>query len=102
LSFLSPSAQKTSLCLRHAIWRKSVPKWIIFGIPESLHADHGSDFTSEHIDQLCVDLKIRLINSTVGCSQGRGKIERLSYNKILVYFKAFPIYNKIICFLSPL
>ena len=47
LSFLSPSAQKTSLCLRHAIWRKSDPKWIIFGIPETLYTDHGSDFTSE-------------------------------------------------------
>ena len=76
LSFLSPSAQKTSLCLRHAIWRKSDPKWIIFGIPETLYADHGSDFTSEHIDQVCVDLKIRLIHSTVGCPRGRGKIER--------------------------
>ena len=70
LSFLSPSAQKTSLCLRHAIWRKSDPKWIIFGIPETLYADHGSDFTSEHIDQVCVDLKIRLIHSTVGCPRG--------------------------------
>lgn len=76
LSFLSPSAQKTSLCLRHAIWRKSDPKWIIFGIPETLYTDHGSDFTSEHIDQVCVDLKIRLIHSAVGCPRGRGKIER--------------------------
>ncbi|KAJ6634345.1 Transposase for transposon Tn552, partial [Pseudolycoriella hygida] len=76
LSFLSPSAQKTSLCLRHAIWRKSDPNWIIFGIPETLYTDHGSDFTSEHIDQVCIDLKIKLIHSTVGCPRGRRKIER--------------------------
>lgn len=62
LSFLSSSTQKTSLCLRHAIWCKSDPKWIIFGIPETLYTDHGSDFTSEHIDQVCVDLKIRFIH----------------------------------------
>jgi len=30
LSFLSPSAQKTSLCFRHAIWRKSDPDWNIW------------------------------------------------------------------------
>jgi putative transposase len=76
LSFLSPYAQKTSLCLRHAIWRKSDPKWIIFGIPETLYTDHGSDFTSEHIDQVCVDLKIRLIHSAIDCPRGQGKIER--------------------------
>ena len=36
LSFLSPSAQKTSLCLRQAIWRKQDPNWGIFGIPTML------------------------------------------------------------------
>ncbi len=76
LSFLSPSASKTALCLRHAIWRKPDPKWIIFGVPHTLYTDHGSDFTSEHIGQVCADLKVRLIHSTIGQPRGRGKIER--------------------------
>ncbi|MBA3535680.1 MAG: DDE-type integrase/transposase/recombinase [Tatlockia sp.] len=76
LSFLSPSANKTSLCFRHAIWRKSDPNWGILGIPESFYTDHGSDFTSKHIEQVCIDLKVRLIFSQVGQPRGRGKIER--------------------------
>lgn len=76
LSFLSPSSNKTSLCLRHAIWRKSDSKWPILGVPEILYTDHGSDFTSKHIEQVCIDLKIQLIYSQVGQPRGRGKIER--------------------------
>jgi len=76
LSFLSPSAQKTSLCFRHAIWRKIDPNWSMFGVPESFYTDHGSDFTSKHIEQVCIDLKISLIFSLVGQPRGRGKIER--------------------------
>lgn len=62
--------------MRHVIWRKSDQKWIIFGIPDNLYTDHGSDFTSHHIEQICIDLKIKLTFSTVGCPRGRGKIER--------------------------
>ena len=76
LSFLSPSSIKTSLCLRNAIWRKSDPRWKIMGIPEILYTDHGSDFTSKHIEQVCIDIKTRLIFSQVGQPRGRGKIER--------------------------
>lgn len=76
LSFLSPSAQKTSLCFRHAIWRKPDPDWGILGVPETFYTDHGSDFTSKHIEQVCIDLKIRLIFSQVAQPRGRGKIER--------------------------
>ena len=76
LSFLSPSSEKTALCLRHSIWRKSDPRWCVFGIPETLYTDHGSDFTSNRIEQVCADLKIRMIYSQVGQPRGRGKIER--------------------------
>jgi putative transposase len=72
----APSALQTALALRQAIWRKSVPAWPLCGIPGVLHSDHGSDFTSDHLDQVCVDLHIRLIHSTAGIPQGRGKIER--------------------------
>lgn len=76
LSFLAPSSQKTSLCFRQAIWRKSDPKWEILGVPQAFYTDHGSDFTSKHIEQVCIDLKINLIFSQVGQPRGRGKIER--------------------------
>ena len=66
LSFLSPSANKTSLCLRHAIWRKPDPQWSAFGIPETFYTDHSSDFTSKHIEQVCADLKIQMIYSQIG------------------------------------
>ena len=86
ISFDAPSALQTALALRQAIWRKNNPKWHICGIPEVLYTDHGSDFTSHHIEQVCLDLKIRLIFSTVGQPRGRGKIERffLTVNQMLL------------------
>lgn len=72
----APSALQTSLALRQAIWRKQNPDWPICGIPEVLYVDHGSDFTSKHLDQAAAALRTRLIHSAVARPQGRGKIER--------------------------
>lgn len=77
LSFQAPSALQTSLVFRQAIWRKTEANWRVCGIPEIFYTDHGSDFTSQHIEQVCADLKIQLIFSQVGIPRGRGKIERL-------------------------
>jgi putative transposase len=76
LFFSAPSAIQTSLALRQAIWRKAQPGWHICGIPQVLYTDHGTDFTSKHLEQVAADLKIRLSFSTVGIPRGRGKIER--------------------------
>lgn len=72
----APSAMNTALVLRQAIWRKTEPAWAMCGLPDVLYIDHGSDFTSRHLEYTAVSLKIRLIFSTVGRPQGRGKIER--------------------------
>ena len=72
----APSALNTALALRQAIWRKQNPSWAMCGLPDILHVDHGSDFTSEHLERTAVALHIRTIHSTVGRPQGRGKIER--------------------------
>jgi putative transposase len=76
LSFEPPSILHTSLALRQAIWRKEDPRWIVCGIPDVLYTDHGSDFTSRHLEQVGADLKIRLIFSMPGKPRGRGRIER--------------------------
>lgn len=73
----APSALQTSLALRQAIWRKADPAWPVCGIPDVLYVDHGSDFTSHHLDQVAVDLRIEIVYSTVARPQGRGKVERL-------------------------
>ncbi|MDN5544807.1 MAG: Mu transposase C-terminal domain-containing protein [Rhodococcus sp. (in: high G+C Gram-positive bacteria)] len=72
----APSALGTSLALRQAIWTKADPDWPMCGIPEILYVDHGSDFTSEHLTQVAVDLKFQIVYSAVARPQGRGKIER--------------------------
>ena len=77
ISLDAPSALNTALALRHAIWRKADPEWIVSGIPEQLYVDNGADFISEHIEQACMALKIRLIHSLPGRPRGRGKIERM-------------------------
>ncbi len=77
ISLDAPSALDTALALRHAIWRKADPDWIVSGIPEQLYVDNGADFVSEHVEQACMALKIRLTHSLPGRPRGRGKIERL-------------------------
>ena len=72
----APSALQTALALRQAIWRKDDPAWHVCGIPAVFHVDHGSDFTSRHLEQVAADLKVRLVFSTIGQPRGRGKIER--------------------------
>lgn len=86
LTFSAPSAIQTAPALRQAIWRKSEPGWHVCGIPEILYTDHGSDFTSKHIEQVAAELKIRLVFSAVGRPRGRGKIERFfkSLSQILL------------------
>ena len=77
LFFGSPSILNTSLALRQAIWRKADPSWPVCGIPDVLYVDHGSDFTSNHLDQVAASLRFRIVYSAVARPQGRGKIERL-------------------------
>lgn len=72
----APSALQTSLALRQAIWCKLNPDWPIYGIAETLCVDHGSDFTSEHLEQAADSLRFRLVHSAVARPDGRGKIER--------------------------
>lgn len=73
----APSALNLSLALRQAIWRKPDAAWPMHGLPDALHVDHGSDFTSRHIEEVCADLHVRLFYSAVARPQGRGKVERL-------------------------
>jgi putative transposase len=49
----------------------------VCGIPDVLYVDHGSDFTSQHLEQVAVDLHFQLVYSTIARPQGRGKVERL-------------------------
>jgi DNA invertase Pin-like site-specific DNA recombinase len=69
-------ALQTALALRRAIWRKEDAAWTVCGIPDVLYTDHGSDFISRHIEQVCAELKIRLVFSLPGQPRGRGRIER--------------------------
>jgi putative transposase len=76
LSLNAPSAIQTALALRDAIWRKAEPGWYVCGIPDVFYTDHGSDFTSQHLEQVALDLRMQLVFSTAGVPRGRGKIER--------------------------
>jgi putative transposase len=76
LTFAEPTALTTALALRQAIWRKEDPRWPICGIPSVFYTDHGSDFTSKHMEQVAIDVDIELIFSEKGVPRGRGKIER--------------------------
>jgi putative transposase len=76
VAFEAPSALHTALALRQAIWRKPEPTWQVCGIPGILYTDHSSAFTSQHLEQVCADLKIQPIFALVGQPRGRGRVER--------------------------
>jgi putative transposase len=69
----APSALQTALVLRQAIWRKAEPGWHVCGIPSVFYTDHGSDFTSRHIEQAAADLGIRLVFSLPGHPAAGGR-----------------------------
>lgn len=93
VSFSAPSAIQTALALRQAIWRKPQAGWHICGIPRVLYTDHGSDFTSQHIEQVLAALKIQPVFSTVGRPRGRGKIERFFRSLSQVLLPRLPGYK---------
>ena len=47
------------------------------GVPDSIYVDNGSAFVDAWLLRACAKLGIRLVHSTPGRPQGRGKIERL-------------------------
>jgi putative transposase len=49
----------------------------VCGIPETFYTDHGSDFTSHHLEQVAADLHMALVFSIAGKPRGRGKVERI-------------------------
>jgi putative transposase len=77
LSLHAPSSIQTALALRQAIWRKGDPHWSVCGIPDTFSSDHGSDFTSPHLEQVAADLPMAIVFSTAGKPRGRGKVERV-------------------------
>ncbi|MBO8910639.1 DDE-type integrase/transposase/recombinase, partial [Staphylococcus aureus] len=54
--------------------------------------DHGSDFTSHHMEQVAIDLKINLMFSKVGVPRGRGKIERFFQTVNQTFLEQLPGY----------
>ncbi len=92
LTFAHPTALNTALTLHQAIWRKPDARWRICGIPEIFYTDHGSDFTSHHMEQVCVDLKVQLIFSTAGMPRGRGRIERFFQTVDQLFLHRLPGY----------
>jgi len=107
VSFHAPSAIQTALVLRQAIWRKAIPQWHICGIPATFYTDHGSDFTSHHLEQVSADLTMGLVFSEAGMPRGRGRIERFfrTINQMLLcglpgYTPAGPPHGKTLLTLS--
>jgi putative transposase len=76
VGFTAPAALQTALALRDAIAAKLDPHWHVCGIPATFYTDHGSDFTSRHLEQVAADLPMVLVFSTPGMPRGRGRIER--------------------------
>lgn len=81
-----PSSVRIALALRQSIWRKDEAEWTVCGIPEKFYSDCGSDFLSNHIDQVAIDLKFETIQTEPDDPQGKGRCERffLTVNEMLL------------------
>lgn len=81
-----PSAQRTAITLRQAIWKKDNPRWLVCGIPDYFYTDGGSDFRSNRIKQVAAELDITRRKRHPDKPQGGGKIERffLTVNQLLM------------------
>lgn len=86
LDFVPPSAQRTALALRQAIWHKKEANWLTCGIPEKLYTDRGADFISKRLQKISAELDIELIKGRPYYPQGKGKIERFfeTMNQLLL------------------
>jgi putative transposase len=92
LSFQSATALTTALTLRQAIWRKDDPRWSACGIPSVFYTDHGSDFTSKHMEQVAADICMELVFSEKGVPRGRGKVERFFRSVDQLFLQDVPGY----------
>jgi putative transposase len=93
LSFQSATALTTALTLRQAIWRKDDPRWSACGIPSVFYTDHGSDFTSKHMEQVGGDIGMELVFSDIGVPRGRGKVERFFRSVDQLFLQDVPGYS---------
>jgi putative transposase len=93
LNLTAPSSLQTALALRQAIGRKGEAGWHICGIPAVFYTDHGSDFTSRHLEQVAADLHMQLVFSLVGVPRGRGKIERFFGTVSQLFLGTLPGYT---------
>ncbi len=86
LAFAAPSAIGTALALHQAMWRKGESRWQVCGIPGTFYTDRGSDFTSQHIEQVAADIGMTIVFSLPGQPRGRGKVERFfgTVNQLLL------------------
>lgn len=87
-----PSSMRIALALRQAIWRKDEPTWSICGIPEKFYSDRGSDFMSNHIEQVSIDLKIELLQTLPQKPKGKGKMERFFESVAQLFLTGQPGY----------
>jgi putative transposase len=81
-----PSAQRTAIALRQAIWQKDNPSWLVCGCPDRLYTDRGTDFRSNRIKQIAAELGFKRSKRRSRKPQGGGKIERFfeTVNQLLM------------------
>jgi putative transposase len=56
------------------------------------YTDHGSDFTSKHMEQVAVDIGMELVFSEKGVPRGRGKVERFFRSVDQLFLQDVPGY----------
>jgi len=74
-----PVAQITSHKIQHFLWKNIVCR---FGIPKRLVSDNGTQFASQQLGKLCMELGIKQVFASVEHPQTNGQVE--SGNRFLL------------------
>ena len=74
-----PVAQITTHKVQHFVWKNIVCR---FGIPRHLVSDNGTQFASQQLGKLCLELEIKQIFASIEHPQMNGLVE--SANRVLL------------------
>lgn len=85
LSFDAPSETSVGLCVAHSALPKEGwlamhqvnAEWPVWGFPQTIHVDNGSDFRSQNFERSCMQYGINLEFRPVKVPRYGGHIERL-------------------------
>lgn len=76
ISARDPGSRGVALAMRHALLPKPQEQWVMQGLFDNAYFDHGKEYLSEHITDICLHLKTHIMTHEEYHPQAKGKLEQ--------------------------